>query len=372
MRFPERHFNWYHYSVPEIALMLDENFNNAWNQALAWQSASVTIDNHRQDLARARAELAVAWPTKHSSASVVYFEIIDALDRSMAETADAALANGQARSGVLDALGDAKVAIDRLNEMWSVRVGFAEAEPTSNSGAESVVTGLNDLAHQIMEQTDQRIFEHYRQLRTPSPYSPPSHGNDESWTVVTGSTATESGQTDQNAASIHAPNHKVTLSDLPDRPNSPATPSVPASRDAPGVVLTLENKATNETGDAVASAAMGLVGGRLVDGLLGGVRSGRIGADVDGSEGSSEPPRSSADRYSGTAARQASQAEAPGSLLSPGIGATGRPLHHGPRRRRARIDMLQSKPTGVPGLLTPRSDEPIVHHPGPGVIGIDR
>ena len=62
MRTPQARSSWNHYTVPEIASMLDENYQVAWNQAVAWQIASMTLDSHRKDLAKARDDLAHSGP----------------------------------------------------------------------------------------------------------------------------------------------------------------------------------------------------------------------------------------------------------------------------------------------------------------------
>ena len=58
------------YDVPTLAAMLADDYADAWDQVLGCQVVSETIDASRQWPAKARAQLAEAWPPEHSPAAL--------------------------------------------------------------------------------------------------------------------------------------------------------------------------------------------------------------------------------------------------------------------------------------------------------------
>lgn len=159
--------DWTGYDVPTIAAMLTEDHSRAWDQVTAWRTSYALITDERVRITTARAELEAAWPPAHSTASAVFFEAVDGLVRSMGETAEAALTNSNALSGVLAALAEAKTKVDTLHSTWRARASSStpqENYPATAADPTAWQRDLNAQAHQIMTTTDQTIFENARRL----------------------------------------------------------------------------------------------------------------------------------------------------------------------------------------------------------------
>lgn len=70
--------------------------------------------------------LAESWPPERSAAAAAFIDSIDMFTASMDETAEAAIANSTAMSGMLSALSEAKSAIDGMHEQWQTYARDAE------------------------------------------------------------------------------------------------------------------------------------------------------------------------------------------------------------------------------------------------------
>ena len=375
MRIPEGPTNWSLYDVPTIAAMLDEHYDEAWDQVMAWRYAYDTISEHRAQLSRARTELAAGWPPEQSIASERYFETIDGLDRSLADTSDAAIRNSNALADVLTALSQAKASIDWLHRSWKTN---AIAPAMSSHGGVPVETSINavlmvDLnaqAHEIMTKTDQTIFENTRQLTTPTPFQLKGYGGD--FSPVT--TSCKGGKTTQSQAPTRT---------------SPANNGLPTSATPEPITISTGQQdhnsgSTRHTGtgstrisELAGSAAGGLAGlislsakdPRLVSAKET-VPSPEAPASKTISEAMTSTHAAKVSPQVTTETQLGSQSEASG-MLAPNTSVPSQSTP--PRRRRRRPETAGLKmPKGVPSLIVPCPDEPIYHDPGPGVIGLTR
>ncbi len=132
MRTADPDFNWDHYSVPEIAAMLDENYQVCLESGSSLADASMTIDSHRSDLAKRGMSLHTHGPSRRAAPRSSTSTLSTYSSSRWQTTAQTAFANGRARAGVLDALDDAKRSINSLNESWRTRVARvanADAHP---------------------------------------------------------------------------------------------------------------------------------------------------------------------------------------------------------------------------------------------------
>lgn len=356
MRLPERRFNWNQYSVPEIASMLDDQYQMAWEQTRAWQVAFSTIDGYRCQLAVARADLIGAWPPQTSTAAAVYVNLIDILDQALAETADAAIINSRARSGILDTLLQAKDNVKPANDEW-VNLMLLEVGNTSEDDSRRL--DLNRVVHQLMNQTDEAIFQYARQLRPPSDYVPPTEMTHDQFTPVNDDTNSESPALADGSEQIHADNYlRNDASDARRRSDHRgAVPSVP-SGGAPISIRAVPGLAAGLVGDFVART---LTSPRMANASTNdAVDDTRSAPGTSGGSGFSERISSSP---SGETVEH-------GAMVAPGMAPTGRSTSRG--RRRSRYKSAAPKPFTVPSLLLPRENEPTIHDPGLNVIGIDR
>ncbi len=360
MRLPESYYKWTQFSVPEIATMLNRQYQDAWDQAIAWQIAFSTLDAHRRVLAKARAELADAWPTKYSSAAVEYMYLLEDLDQSLATTADAADANSRARSAVLDALENARLGIDLLQRNWQAQVTNIPDTTDPTNAKKS----LNDAAHKLMDQTDEIIFESRLQLQKPQNYLPPNRtGQETATSVSTGSLSSEipQGNTNQNDSMT-----------TPVEDSVASQPSPRRSKTGPLTALPLPT--LSHRMDVVSGLSVGILSVAGVAVKPSYPRQDRRATSEPGVASAQETGIHQVDAPTELSTRPGYGTPNQDNVAFPAapVGALTRTSQRGARPRRRPIKSTPNALVTVPSLLVPRIDEPAVHDPGPGVIGIDR
>ena len=367
MKIPGGPTNWSLYDVPTIAAMLDEHYDEAWDQVMAWRYAYDTISEHRAQLSHARAELAAGWPPEQSIASERYFETIDGLDRSLADTSDAAIRNSNALADVLTALSQAKASIDWLHASWKTNVltptmSAQESGPIGTTMNAALIVDLNAQAHEIMAKTDQVIFENTRQLSTIVAYSLPSVN--EPYTQIP----------DPSESPTNSSNKPPAKSPDP----IPSTSKPPQSFDGKKQNEPISTLPITSSGATKTGATVGMIGGLV------GVGASSVpfiravapnSTDNTNLPDTESKPADAGDRTRQTANTRMKQesSESPNAseMLAPGIG-TNLDQQGRQSRRRRRQHESWTMPKGVPALLRPQEDRPVIHDPGPGVIGIDR
>ncbi len=162
--------NWSGYDVPTLAAMLAEDHTRAWDQVTAWRTCYDLIATERSRIIQAASELATSWRPDQSTAAAAFLESVDMLTSSMNETAEAAIANSTAMSGVLTALAEARTAIDSIHAEWQTYAQRETVDPEvrMRTTLASVPSGwkasLNAEAHRVMVETDQTIFDNARRL----------------------------------------------------------------------------------------------------------------------------------------------------------------------------------------------------------------
>ena len=357
--FPNR-VNWSSYSVPEIAELLDQEYQDAWDQVMNWVAVYEAIDGHRRLLAKARLQLAESWPPQHSTAAVAYITVVDDLDHAMADTADSAFANGKARAGTLNALSAARFSIDQIHNEWQL----------ARSQTPNRLMELNARAHQVMALADENIFDDYRQLRTPGLYQPP--GGWENYKLIPnpgdtpeGSRGHASGNPVQEDQVSRTTPKTAFTSSPPDLPTSP----FPSTSDSGRSIPSSDIHASDSLGLSPAELAIVIRDNstRNTDLKINDVsRGGYVSSTAH------DPTNQPSLQNSGARTGHTTSPVDSTGMLSPGAAMPVRPQSRYSRRRRPHLSASATTSLGVPALILPKEDGPIYHDPGPGVIGISR
>jgi hypothetical protein len=364
--------DWSRYDVPTIAAMLlGDDDGESWRTVNAWLAAYETISVHQSQLTRAQTELSEAWPPDHSAAATAFLDMVGGLSASLAETADAAYGNARAVSNSLDALATARDTVASLHQQW-----HAQAATSSPEGA-AWAKDLNTKAQQIMRITDQAIFDNTQRLVVPPVMSPLGAFVSDRITPV------PVGQSGQRAPTTRRQNVQRSPTSMSDTLRSPvkATSAADASR--------LKSDGLTSDVSAATGAAAAVTGVTSLGGVIRprvsatAVGNGATSSETEGilrtparstiSSRTGRPPGPSgnSDTHATSDAIDSSATER-GGLLAPqsGLPLQAKPPNHGRRRRRS-IDLPEAQKTVQP-LIVPKPVVPVVHDPGPGVIGLDR
>jgi hypothetical protein len=370
--------DWTRYDVPAIAsMLLDDDFADAWSQVHAWLAAYETISVHQSQLAKAQSELAEAWPPEKSPASAAYLENVADLHASMAETAEIAFNNSRALSNSLDALSAAQITIRQLHEQWQANAAATSGDATHAAWAKS----LNAQVQQVMHTTDQIIFQNTQRFVAPTvmpvitaafdPLSPlqPS----------TGRAVGKSRDSARNSKLIDGSGR---------RQSSAVSTPPPGENTSRRVIPTIMPTSVEGQGGSTLSRMVGTTAGlaSATSVLAGGQSSATRSDDASstasllGNDETSPDGRGShtdASTTTGRTPQAHGQSSAPSErdeMLSPGLGVppNSSSSRRGMKRRRTRVTFESDQQRTVPSIIVPRKVEPVVHDPGPGVIGIDR
>jgi hypothetical protein len=110
--------DWKPYDVPGLAGLLAEQPTDSGTHAMAWQQAYETLTDQRQRLEAARAALTEAWPASPGSAAGSFFDQVDALTHAMSATAETAVNAHGALTGIVTAVDGATAKVDTLHQSW--------------------------------------------------------------------------------------------------------------------------------------------------------------------------------------------------------------------------------------------------------------
>jgi hypothetical protein len=398
--------DWSRYDVPAIAAMLPaDDYVDSWDQVKAWRTASETISDHQKELTKASAQLSEAWPPEHSLAAATYLDYVQGTSDSMTATADAAAANATALANVLNALTEAQTKIHQLHQRWQFQVSYGAGNRAS--GVQSPDTSstqwkvaLNDQAHKVMTETDQVVLENSRRMIVP--VDAQRSGNESFRTVPI---PTDELAKTSSLGLVSGTLHKMLPSRLPTSGGQTSTAlrgSMPARMSdrpsaesalgpASAVALPVAGGLTGVIG-AVAGSTISALRNRaesmpttaVKEEHAGFITRSTVGQSSESTGDGSRQPNAgpTPGQSGGTAtgeAHQATSADAaatpePGELVSPGISTVPRSTgtNSAQRRRRGKAFSMPDSQANVPGLLVPREEKPIIHDPGPGVIGANR
>src|SRR5262245_49091073 len=128
--------NWSPYSVPELASILNESLDTAWEQVGAWYSAQAMLDDAASQLEAARKGLAGVWPPESSPAATTFFAVVDDLTDSMRKTSLASNTNGTALYQVLTNQESTKSQVDQLHSAWTLYQKLAPRSEERRVGKE--------------------------------------------------------------------------------------------------------------------------------------------------------------------------------------------------------------------------------------------
>jgi hypothetical protein len=352
MDTPSQRSNWNCYDVPEIAAMLVDNCGDDWDHVLAWLSLYEAIDACQALLTVARAELADAWPSEHSSASAMFLNLIDEIQEALTETADVAFANSKARSSFIESVEAARRSMTVIQDQW-----VSEVASAPNTPRKSITIGqLNNIAHQAMKDVDRSAFDCYRQLRQPVPLSlQPGLSNRIQIPVA-------NGEGSDTTEFLSRPGHLATPDPEPTSEHEPLFPRTEKSLKSlnpvePGLVIGAAliaartvprhsiNQAENSNDDSTANRA----------GIRQNDPTRPSSPVVDPAVPESRPLPTQGGAFSGP--------------MTPAIRSTSRNA----RRRRQLTDTFVKSPRrAVPPILKPQHPDPPIYDPGPGIIGLNR
>ncbi len=179
--------NWAAFDVPTLWNMLQhEGSTDAYQQVVTWQNTHDLLGYHMGELQTCRQELAAKWPPTRSPAAGVFLDYVDNLLGSMKQMSQDALANGEALSGVNQALVKARNEISTLHEQWQKYQHKEDNPPT--------ILGLIDLSPDVpddwrkqlteqaakhMAESDKTVFENTSKMAVPVPFDPNPTRSDE-------------------------------------------------------------------------------------------------------------------------------------------------------------------------------------------------
>lgn len=383
--------DWSRYDVPAVATMLSDDYDHVWDQVLAWYTAHESICEHQAQLAKARAELAEAWPPERSPAAATYLQQVDDLHASMVATAEIAMTNATAFANVIDALAAAQSAIAELHQEWLVHVSNdVDSQPSSRHSPADTTSAswsarLNAQAQRTMASTDQEIFENTRRLQAPEVLAIPFRIDNPRPIPIPRTPATGSPATASYSGSVGSA-HGVT--DAAGSPESEGHQR--AAENSAGVMETAldagtirprtgtaASHVTGRAAEQVALLASGAAGAALIGRGsrfgpaspkpdMSGVRE--SGNSTNAAVGNGSADISASEKQPAARPSTAAQREA----LAPGLGMAPRgAADRRPTRRRGNSIVVPDRHV-VPDLIVPTDDGPVVHDPGPGVIGLSR
>jgi hypothetical protein len=154
--------NWSVYDVPAIwAMVGPENDWVSREQTSAWLRSAEMLESHSSNLQLLRDRVVEHWPPQNSPASQTFVDQLDSLIDSTAHASVVSRTNATALSLLVDALMEAKAAIQPLHEAWGSAVTDAQRAQ------------LNQKAWTIMSQADSRVTEHASVLTVPPEYVSP-------------------------------------------------------------------------------------------------------------------------------------------------------------------------------------------------------
>lgn len=110
--------DWKPYDVPGLAGLLAEQPTDSGTHAMAWQQAYETLTDQRQRLEAARAALTQAWPATPGGAAGSFFAEVDAVTQAMGATAESAVNAHGALTGIVTAVDGATAKVDALHQSW--------------------------------------------------------------------------------------------------------------------------------------------------------------------------------------------------------------------------------------------------------------
>src|SRR5215475_11238856 len=159
--------NWSPYSVPQLAGILNDSLDGAWEQVGAWYNAQVMLDDAASQLEAARSGLAAVWPPESSPAATTFFAVVDDLTNSMRKTSLASNTNGTALYQVLTNQESTKSQVDQLHSAWMLYQKLAPANMPDLADPALWQSGLNAEAQQHMAAADKVINEYAATLVAP-------------------------------------------------------------------------------------------------------------------------------------------------------------------------------------------------------------
>lgn len=412
MPFCPNPHDWSRYNLNQIATMLRGQSPEAGTAAITmWTAIETLCREQAARLRKALQDLAERWPPTQEAASE--FQMWGAsLVRAMEDTAEVAQRNRPVVANISEEIGRARA---RIDDLMSEQVRYQELERNAGSLVANASHFGNELldgdldfsgwrsaldrdAREVIADLEQKIYNYALDLYADPPYRPPLRDDIDQVGLVSEDFTTTGGAWGGGSfvpsaggwSGAWEPPNVSTSSQGPVPARDPALRDSGSSGN-PGPVV-----GSGPDGDTVldgvvpdpsspTGARQTGPGGAFVDTPWGRVLApgGVIGAPVTGGTGVGPPPggQSSAAApavaglvpATGPATRAAG---GPGVVpfvppMVPGRAGSAGASTTGGRRSRPGLPGVFDTPEGPPGVIQPPA-EPAEHHPGPGVIGIDR
>jgi hypothetical protein len=405
--------DWSRYSLDQIAAMLRRQSPEAGQAAVTMWTAIETLCQELADrLRKALKDLEARWPTGQQAADA--FQMWGAsLARAMDDTAETARRNRPVAANLNEEINRARA---RIDELMSQRARYQELEQSRGSLIANAAHVGNELldgdldftgwrsaldrdAREVMASLEQKIYNYASDLYADRLYEPPVGPVRDMLDVRPGDGLTSIGVADGFLHSsggwsgVWEPSDSSTMSGRSPVPASePALPRgsgpdgnpTPVTGSGPGGDTVLDGLVPGPGSGAAGAPPTG-PGGAFLDTPWGRVLApgGVIGAPVTGGIGVGPTPggpnSATAPAAAGLVSTTGSATRAAGGPglvplvppMVPGRAGSGTASSTGGRRSRPGLPGVFDTPEGPPGVIQPPA-EPAEHHPGPGVIGIDR
>lgn len=402
--------DWSRYGLDQIAAMLRRQSPEAGQAAVTMWTAIETLCQELADrLRKALKDLEARWPTGQQAADA--FQMWGAsLARAMDDTAETARRNRPVAANLNEEINRARA---RIDELMSQRARYQELEQSRGSLIANAAHVGNELldgdldftgwrsaldrdAREVMANLEQKIYNYALDLYADQLYKPPVGEERRFPDIPQDSAAGEtigvgwggsgfvrpadggSGVWEPPAGSAAPGGDPV-----PDSDQVPRSGPAPISGPGRSGDTVLDGVVPGPGGAAGASpkgpggAFLDTPWGRVLapGGVIGAPATGGIGVGTTpgGPNSAAGPAAAGLAPTTGPATRAAG---GPGIVpfvppMVPGRAGSGTASSTGGRRSRPGLPGVFETPEGPPGIIRPPA-EPVEHHPGPGVIGIDR
>jgi hypothetical protein len=408
MPFCPNPHDWSRYNLNQIATMLRGQSPEAGTAAITmWTAIQTLCDELADRLDKALKDLEARWPPTQEAA-IAFQEWGASLVKAMEDTAETARRNGPVAANMSEEI---KRARDRIDELMNQQARYQALEQSHGSlvanashfGYELLDgdldfsgwrSALDRDAREVIASLEQKIYNYALDLYADPPYKPPTplihdqpdqgHGVVE--TAGTGWRGGELAFSGDGWSGVWRPSGDFTVpgrspvpvSDpAPIRDSGPSGNPGPVVGSGPGGDTVLDGVVPGPSSPT--GARQTGPGGAFVDTPWGRVLApgGVIGAPATGGIGVGPGPSSATAAGLVPATGPATRAAGGPAVvpfvppLAPARAGSGGASTTGGRRSRPGLPGVFDTPEGPPGVIQPPA-EPAEHHPGPGVIGIDR
>ncbi|MEV8508733.1 hypothetical protein AB0368_28435 [Actinoplanes sp. NPDC051475] len=157
---------WQSYNTPRLwAMVADEDDPEAWRQVAAWGEISGSVKDQRNLLLKAREDLVAAWPPEDNKSSAAFVEELDTLIARMDTARTDADDTATGLANILEALRQAKNAIQPLYEDYKEKND--DLVPSWWDNAED---DIDEKARAHMITAEGIVQDNVARLKVPAPY----------------------------------------------------------------------------------------------------------------------------------------------------------------------------------------------------------